>query len=96
MSDFPVLRVGALAYWNTLFSGLVPCKVLGIKPRDATRKETRPGSEHSVTFEITADHGPYKRGEQHACWSLHIVPCNAIKRGQYFPRITHYTVEAQS
>lgn len=94
-SAVPVLCVGALAFWDTTFSGLVPCRVVGILPRDTTaHAETRPSSEHTVTFEVTQDHGPYKRGEQLTSWSLHVAPRKAIKRTQYSTYILPYTVQS--
>ena len=83
----PVLRSGDRAYWDT-FAGMIPVKVLSISGESGAA-----GSKQNVKFKLTGERGPYKRGEIHESWALHVVP-----RGAYFPRrygarIGYYTVE---
>lgn len=69
------------AFYDTIFTGLVPCKLLRVKGRDAT-----------VRF--TEDRGPYKKGATDTVWIHDIVPRGAVKAtplGQ--ARITPYKWE---
>jgi hypothetical protein len=50
------LRAGRLAYYNTTFNGLIPCKVLELRERKA-----RGGWE--AVIKLTATRKAYKRGE---------------------------------
>ena len=82
------LRTGDLAYYNS-FSGLIPCKVTKI-----TGPFGFAGSEQNVTFTLTANRGPYRRGESLTQWALHVVPRKSVRvtGGQY--RIRCYQVVA--
>lgn len=84
------LSVGTLAYWDTVFSGLVPCRVVAI-----TGPEGRPSADTTVEIELTANRGPYKRGERQRAWSIHVYPRGAVyaPRGCYFPRVRPYVLE---
>lgn len=82
-----VLRVGAPAIWDS-FAGPVPIAVLEI-----TGPSGQPTSRNQVRFRLTANRGPYKKGEEFTFSALHVAPkASLIRRsGQY--RITRYTVE---
>ena len=46
-----------LAYWNTIFSGFVPCRILSDKPY------SKPGEDGLyVKLRTTAARGPYPKG----------------------------------
>lgn len=59
------LRTGMLAYWDT-FAGLVPCKVTAIK------------AAGEVSFTVTADRGPYQRGDSVWRGNGRVVPRKAV------------------
>lgn len=65
-------NLGNLAYYDTLFNGLVPCKVTGL---DGV----------NVYFTVTADRGTYKRGEKLSSTGFHVVPRKMVyvRNGQY-------------
>lgn len=74
-----VYRAGRKAYYDTTFSGLVPVRV---------RKVLEPGrgdviSSGNISVEITADRGPYKKGEVLLLGAHSVVPCPHIKRRMY-------------
>jgi hypothetical protein len=82
------LQTGALAYFDTMRSGLIPCKVLSI--------EARENQGHNVAVKLTAARGAYKRGETVSSISArYVVPRSAVRglRG-YSPRILPYYVRA--
>lgn len=56
-------RVGDLAYWDSFSGGLVPCKVL-----------QGADSDGEVIVELTADRGPYERGEWKRDKWYHVIP----------------------
>jgi len=62
----------SLAYYDTLFSGLVPCKVTGYD-----------GVNMYIT--VTADRGVYKKGEKLCAPSHDIIPRKMVfvRNGQY-------------
>jgi hypothetical protein len=65
------------AYWDT-FSGLIPCKVTRVynDPEIYGKK---------VEFTLTANRGPYKRGETHTSSALFVCPRDAVyvRSGRY-------------
>jgi len=84
------LKSGDLAYIDTMQSGLVPCKVISMRP--TVRQDGGPCVIKCVR--VTADRYGYKRGdvitsEDSGC----IVPRTAVKRfrGQVHPRILPFT-----
>lgn len=77
------LKIGDLAYFDS-FSGMIPCKVLGITGRSGIASTAQ-----VVAFKLTACRGAYKAGEQLECSGLHVVPRKAV-RGN---RIRAYQVE---
>lgn len=85
----PVLRKGCLAYYDSL-AGLLPCKVLSV-----TGKPGAPSSESEAIVKLTANRGPWKRGEVLAAmWTIHVVPRKAVSRRGPFVRVAYYAVEA--
>lgn len=84
------LAAGSLAYFDS-FAGLVPCKVETIKGPSG-----RASSDQFVTARLTADRGPYKRGEIAKASALWFVPRDAVlnKRSrQCSMRIGAYQVQ---
>lgn len=79
----PVLRVGSLAYFDSL-GGAVPCKVISIF---LVR-----GTPH-VRVKFTATRGAFKRGEGWTAFSHNVVPRAAFHKRRYGARIGYYTVE---
>jgi hypothetical protein len=71
-------NLGTLAYYDTLFNGLVPCKVTGIR----TYNEF---GHYEVMFTITADRGGYKKGEKLSAQPRNVVPRKMVrvKHGHY-------------
>jgi hypothetical protein len=66
----PPMKAGELIYWNSCFNGLIPCKVL----------ERKQGiRENYVVVRITADRGPWKKGE-----NVWIHPSEACHRRRVF------------
>lgn len=55
-------NLGNLAYYETVSSGLVPCKV------------TAYDGYQTVYFTVTADRGVFKRGEKLSSWPIHVIP----------------------
>lgn len=98
----PILRAGALAYYNSL-SGMIPCKVLSVRPNvlvatgePAPDCDGEPSSKQMVIAVVTAAHGPWKRGDKVEGWGLRIVPRGAYRRPglrRIHGRIGPYTVE---
>lgn len=69
-----------LAYWDTLFSGLVPCRII------AADRDT-------ITIKITAARGGHKVGDIEVCTHRGVVPRASLfkRRGSPFRRITPYS-----
>jgi hypothetical protein len=87
----PTLKTGCLAFVDTLCNGLVPCKIIRIDMDK--RQDGKPVA--FIVAQITAQRGPYRRGERISSESPgHIVPRDAVKRfrGQVFPRILPFDV----
>lgn len=86
----PILKTGALAYIDTIASGLVPCKVIAVYG----------GHWPHVTVRVTATRYAYTRGETVTGMSPRIVvPRMAVyglKRRNFHPRILPYTIENDS
>ncbi len=86
----PVLRVGDLAYYDSMV-GMIPCRVMAI------RGESGPASSaSSALVKTTAARNGWPRGTMFDTWTLHVVPRAAYFRRRYDARIGYYTVEAQS
>lgn len=71
-------NLGNLAYYDTLYNGLVPCKVTGIRVYNEF-------GHYEVHFTITADRGAYKRGERLLSSPLHVIPRKmvSVRNGHY-------------
>jgi hypothetical protein len=76
------LSVGTLCYYDSI-TGLVKGKVLSIR---------RPHGHIEVDILVTADGGPYKRGETIATSSIWAIPRKAVRRTKHSTRIGQYTV----
>jgi len=82
-ADQNVFHEGTSAYYDT-FSGLVPCKVIEIKEQCYGY---RCGPYDAVKFKVTADHGPYRKGEILTADASHVPPKSMIRKLQYSNRI---------
>lgn len=73
-----------LAYWDS-FSGLVPCKVIRVETSPDPDWNDAFGHKYCVVAILTANRGPYRKGEQIAQSPAHIWPrdCAKPKRGTY-------------
>lgn len=73
--------IGTLAYFDSLRSGLVPCKVVDIQPGRVAVVE--------ITAIVTANRYAYKRGERITFSGTHIIPRKHVKRfrGRIWPTI---------
>jgi hypothetical protein len=70
--------LGTLAYYDTLYSGLVPVKVTG-------RRVYNEHGHYEVFFTVTADRGGYKRGEKLSARPIYVIPRKMVrvKNGHY-------------
>ena len=95
--ETPVLKTGAKAYFDS-FSGLVPVSVLAVTaPEEKPLFDLAHGGARAsikVRCKVTADHGPYKKGQELENSSLSVVPRGAIRRTQYSSLIGYYQVQA--
>ena len=73
-----------LAYWDS-FSGLVPCKVVGIERFIDPDYTDVFGHLYMVVAVLTVNRGPWRRGEQIVWSPAYIWPrdCVKPKRGTY-------------
>ena len=73
-----------LAYWDTL-AGLVPCKVIRIEMSPDPDWTDPFGYKYCVIAKVTADRGPYHKGEQIAQSPARVWPrdCSKPARGSY-------------
>lgn len=84
-----VLRKGSLAYFDSLTSGLVACKVLSIKPYAHLQ------GSFLATIRITSSkHAPYKQGEVITTAAHFVVPRGSVSRRNNKPYIRPYHIEA--
>ena len=70
--------VGTLAYFDTLCSGLVPCKVTEVREPGSGRQVT----SGFVVAKVTAERGPYKRGELVHASAAYVVPRKMVRRSR--------------
>lgn len=66
------VNLGNLAYYETLRSGLIPCKVTGIRVYNEF-------GHYEVSFTVTANRGAYKRGEQFTSRPFHVIPRKMVR-----------------
>ncbi len=73
-----------LAYWDS-FSGLLPCKIIRVEAHPDPNWQDPFGHKYCVIAVLTADRGPYYKGEQIAQSPTHIWPCDCVrsKRGTF-------------
>lgn len=103
-SEGLVLKSGSLAYYDTTFGGLVPCKVLTIKDRGegfhfvhkAHTFEGCGSTRQRVTFQVTADHGAWHKGEILEASGIDVCPRRAIRRHKYSTTIRAYQVQCDA
>lgn len=76
------LRVGTLCYYDSM-TGLVKGRVAAIR---------RPHGHIEVDILVTADGGPYKRGETITTTATWAIPRAAVRRTKHSTRIGQYTV----
>lgn len=86
----PVLRVGDLAYYDSLV-GMFPCRVLGIRGESGA-----PGSAQSVRVKLTAKRNGWPVGAEFETQGLNVIPRAAYFRRRYGARIGYYTIEVPS
>lgn len=99
-SEGLVLKAGSLAFYDTM-SGLVPVKVNSIKPYEGSfhlvhksqQFPNAPSTAQWVNFTVTADHGPWKKGEIIEAFGLNVCPRKAVKHRQYSSTIRAYQVQ---
>lgn len=65
-------NLGTLAYYDTLFNGLIPCKVTGIRVYNEH-------GHYEVFFTITANRGAYKKGEKLSSSPIHVIPRKSVR-----------------
>ena len=82
-SEFTTYEAGTLAYLDTLFDGLVPCKVIEV----AYPGNGRVFSSGEITVRITADRGAYKKGELLTEKASQVVPRSHVRRTSGHARI---------
>jgi hypothetical protein len=99
MRQMEILKAGCLAYYDTTFSGLIPVKVDSIEERETIFTLVHKSDPHgakgnqTVKFTITADHGPYRKGEKLESSALWVCPRKSIRRHKYSTTIVPYRVE---
>lgn len=79
-----VFGIETPAFYDT-FSGLVPCRVIGIKP--GRHYGFLAGHNDTITAIVTKDRGPYKKGETIVNGASHIIPRRFIRIRDYHYRI---------
>lgn len=70
--------LGTLAYYDTLFNGLVPCKVTGIRVYNEF-------GHYEVYFTVTATRGAWKKGDKFVSSPKNVIPRKMVfvRSGQY-------------
>jgi len=80
----PTLKTGGNAYYDTVFSGLVPVRVTSVRRGDF--------GTVNATAVVTADHGAYRKGMEVKSTTRQIVPRSAIVRRKLSTRVRTYQV----
>ena len=77
---------GTPAKWETLQSGLIPCRVLEVFHPPKYGDWPSMGLAHwfMVKIQLTADRGPWKKDEVIETFPMHVWPVDRIRKGQYF------------
>ena len=76
-----------LAYYETVRSGLVPCKVTRV---------VRAGGELRIWAKVTGPRSGYARGDTIESTGLHMVPRHAVRRRRYSTIILAYDWAAEA
>ena len=75
------------AYYETVRSGLVPCKVTRV---------VRAGGELRIWAKVTGPRSGYARGDTIESTGLHMVPRHAVRRRRYSTIILAYDWTAEA
>lgn len=93
-SDNNVFFEGTLALYDTLFNGMIPCKVMSIKEQCYGYKC---GPYDTVEIKLTADRGAYKKGEILTVAASACPPKTMIRKRKYGSRIiTTYSYKSKT
>jgi hypothetical protein len=79
-ADKHVFRAGTNAVYDTVFNGLIPCKVIEVT-HDCYGFIC--GQPDSLTIRLTADHGPYRKGEEIKASGYSVVPRKMLRKRKY-------------
>lgn len=84
-----VVKAGALAYYDSLMSGLVPVRVTEVVTAGDGCVVAGSGAA-SVTFEVTAKRGGWYRGDVHTASGASVIPRTHVRgmRRMSGPRIS--------
>ena len=81
------LKAGSKAYWLTHNSGHIPCVVEHVRDtKEHTSGMTFDLSRHGVSsryiafIRLTADRGPYRKGERMEVFAHDVAPRNCVRR----------------
>jgi hypothetical protein len=82
------LKTGKLAYYESFHLGFFKCKVTSITGHSGT-----PSSAQVVTFAMTTNRSPFKRGETMDTFGFHVVPRRALRKHGFHNVVRAYTVQ---
>lgn len=82
------LRVGDLAYYETVANGLIPCRVLEITGTSGFRSTAQ-----RILVQFTANRSAYKKGETIGCFGIHVFPRKSVHRRKYGTYVSQSRVE---
>lgn len=84
-----ILKPGIIAYHDTIFNGLIRCRVLSVSGNSES-----PRSSIEVKFRYLENRGAYKKGEIDIASSIFVCPAKAIHRRAYSTTIRQYSVQS--
>ena len=84
------LKAGCKAYLDTMFNGLVPCKVIKIT---STYDRLLGRDRVEAEIEVSKDQGAFKKGMKEVFPTGDVVPCGAVHHKQFSTTIHPYNVE---
>lgn len=67
---------GELAYYETVITGLIPCKVIRVE-----------GDGRYVTVQVTARRGAYRVGDRVTDRDIHVIPRASVIQRRFTTRI---------
>lgn len=73
-----------LAYWDT-FTGLVPVKVLSVSAHGNANVSRLTADDAFIRIQISANRGPYTRGEGHVTYPFHVWSRGHVRRSRRSP-----------